>query len=606
MTDLTQYMRQGNLPTVPTSFSAWVTIDGKSYAAVKIVVRYSRVETKAVVDLAVGTNARNPKGAKAIPADFVFVKGTPATVVLRLDSDVNSLRGPRGGSDNLLKAGDHTLITGIVDDGGPSDLANGKFNLRVVIVSRLLYLATGALHFSNTTSAYLRTDELMELTNNSYEGSIDLEIFRRDFWEGITDAFSFVLKHQSQDKFGLQNKYVEFLANPSDGGSPESAEAVQSYKAEPGTVAAKNALDLIQGKLKGGIFNSVMAEVVHGYLSAEFHKDLVQQSMLSKAQALADDFFFAIVEHGAGIGVVPYTPFAPTDLHKPLWPSTVLRASWVTQSTSVVAGLVFLDNPNGPIGEANTKTESSTVDILGGFRRRGVAQAKNTIDPNGNSVGLFTTLPAPAWLKSPLIGRITDGDLRLYGDPYAREIALRQTYVGRLLAVDCPLRMDVGLCTPVRLVYPTIAGTPIDEAISMYGAVEGITLILDAAAKQAGTQLEIMYVRSKQHQAADVEATRFIRSRDGKRGGAFQHPLWAEAYAGRRLDEHPVVGGTSTPTTTIASTPTKPKYSSNFISVGTAPKGASKGVTKKPPGATVVPPPEPAPEFPDSPPDFFV
>lgn len=569
MTDLTQYMRQGNLPTVPTSFSAWVIIDGKSYAAVKIVVRYSRIETKAVVDLAVGVNARNPKGTKAIPADFVFVKGTPATVVIRLDSDVHSLRGPRGDSDLLLNAGDHDLITGIVDDGGPSDLANGKFNLRVVIVSRLLYLATGALHFSNTSAAYLRTTELMDITNNGWAGSINLEIFRQDFWKGISDAFVKVLHAQSKDVNGIQNQFVQFLAQ---GGV--SAESVLSTIAKPGTIAALNALALIQGKLDGGVFKDDMARVVWSYLSAEFHKDLAQQSMLSKIQALADDFFFAVVEHGGGIGVVPYTPFAPTDLHKPIWPSTFIRASWVTQSTAVVAGLVFIDNPNGPIGIAGDTNPSTT--ILGGFRREGVIQAKNTIDPNGNSVGLFTTLPAPAWLKAD-IGGINKGDLRYYGDPYARELALKQTYVGRLLAVDCPLRMDIGLCTPVRLVYPAIAGTPIDEATSMYGAVEGITLILDAAAKQAGTQLEIMYVRSKQHQAADVEATRFTRLASGKKGGAFQHPLWAEAYTGRRLDEHPVVGGASTPTTTIASTPTKPKYSSNFISVGTAPKGSAKG-----------------------------
>jgi hypothetical protein len=587
-------MRQGNLPTVPTPFSAWVTINGESYAAVKIVVRYSRIETRAVVDLAVGTNARKPgrtKGIKAIPANFVFVKGVPAKVVIRIDSDVHSLHGPRGAPDKLLKAGDHDLITGIIDDGGPSDLANGKFNLRVVIVSRLLYLATGALHFSNTTSAYLRDDELVETTNNKYAGSINLNIFQRDFWEGIAEAFSYILKHQAKDTFGIQNKYVEFLADVSDGGSKEGAEAVQSYRAKPGTVAAQNALDLIQGKLQGGIFSSDMAQVIWGYLSVEFHKDLVRQSMLAKVQALADDFFFAIVEHGNGIGVVPYTPFAPTDMHKSLWPSTVIRASWITQSTSVVAGLVFIDNPNGPHGIAGS--DSKSVTILGGFKRKGVIQAKNTIDPNGNSVGLFTTLPAPAWLKSPKIGNVTNADFRYYGDPYAREIALRQTYMGRLLAVDCPLRMDIGLCTPVKLVYPTIAGTPIDEATSMYGAVEGITLILDAAAKQAGTQLEIMYVRSKQHQDADVEATRFTRSPDGKKGVAFQHPLWAEAYRGRRLDEHPVAGGTSTPTTTIASTPTKPKHSSNFdsakyssdfISVGTAPKGSAKGTGE----ATVV------------------
>ncbi len=568
MTDLTQYMRQGNLPTVPTSFSAWVTIDGKSYAAVKIVVRYSRIETKAVVDLAVGVNARNPKGTKAIPTDFVFVKGTPATVVIRLGSDVHSLRGPRGGSDLLLKAGDHEIITGIVDDGGPSDLANGKFNLRVVIVSRLLYLATGALHFSNTSAAYLRDNEIMDLTSNNWSGAINLEIFRKDFWKGITDAFKRILHAQSKDENGIQNQFVQFLAE-----SGISEKSVRSTLAEPGTVAALNALALIQGELSAGIFQDNMARVVWSYLSAEFHKDLAQQSMLSKIQALADDFFFAVVEHGSGIGVVPYTPFAPTDLHKPIWPSTFIRASWVTQSTAVVAGLVFVDNPNGA-GLVKRTDRSDT--ILGGFCRKGVIQAKNTIDPNGNSVGLFTTIPAPAWLKAD-IGGLSSTDLRYYGDPYARELALKQTYVGRLLAVDCPLRMDIGLCTPVRLVYPAIAGTPIDEATSMYGAVEGITLILDAAAKQAGTQLEIMYVRSKHHQAADVEATRFTRPAFGKKGSAFQHPLWAEAYTGRRLDEHPVVGGTSTSTTTIASTPTKPKYSSNFISVGTAPKGSAKG-----------------------------
>jgi hypothetical protein len=561
-------MRQGNLPTVSTPFSAWVSIDGKSYAAVKIAVRYSRIETKTVVDLAVGVNARNPKGVKAIPADFVFVKGTPATVIIRIDSDVYSLRGPSGSPDLLLKAGDHTLINGIVDDGGPSDLANGKFNLRVVIVSRLLYLATGALHFSNTSASHLYTTDLMENLNNKWAGAIDQNKFNEDFWGGITDTFAYVLRTQGRDVNGTQNQFTAFLADVGI-----DAKTVYSVTAQPGTVAALNALALIQGKLKAGIFKGNMARVVWSYLNTAFHIDLAQQSMLSKIQALADDFVFAVIEHGTGIGVVPYTPFAPTDLHKPIWPSTFLRASWITQSTAVVAGLVFLDNPNGP-GLVN-KTDGQAT-ILGGFRRPSVIQAKNTIDPNGNSVGLFTTLPAPAWLRAD-IGGLSLTDLQYYGDPYARELALKQTYMGRLLAVDCPLRMDIGLCTPVKLVYPTIAGTPIDEATSMYGAVEGITLILDAAAKQAGTQLEVMYVRSKQHQAADIEATRFTRLAARKKGSAFQHPLWAEAYRGRRLDEHPVAGGTSTPTTTIASTPTKPKYSSNFISVGTAPKGSAKG-----------------------------
>ena len=113
--------------------------------------------------------------------------------------------------------------------------------------------------------------------------------------------------------------------------------------------------------------------------------------------------------------------------------------------------------------------------------------------------------------------------------------------MGRSLTLECPFRMDIGVCTPVRMLYPDVAGTGLHEAAAIYGAVESVSIMLDASSKRAVTVLEIMYARSEQQQKQDIDS--YPGPAGQPSGGApYLHPIWAKTYLGRRLDEHPGSG----------------------------------------------------------------
>lgn len=204
---------------------------------------------------------------------------------------------------------------------------------------------------------------------------------------------------------------------------------------------------------------------------------------------------------------------------------------------------------------------AATFSVYGAYKRPGAPTPTNTLDPQGDALGLLLPMPAPVWLSGKaarqetavVVGTGLIGasavEIRRFGDPYARELALKQAYGGRSLVVECPLRMDIGVCSPVKMVYPDVAGTGLQDAAAVYGAVESVTIILDAASKRAVTVLEIMYARSEKQQHQDIDPGPF----GGTPGGpTYLHPVWAKAYLGSRLDEHPdptesraeLIGGT--------------------------------------------------------------
>ena len=548
LTDLVSRLRQSDLPSISSSFSAWVEIDGTEYAVVKIAVRYARTETKLVVDLASGNASRDIGGRRAIPSDFKFIRGTPARALLRVDREVPAgfvgANDPNG-AEPLLKAGLHVLMNGVIDEGGPADLASGRFNMRCIIMSKLSYLATGSTHFTNVSGSQLDTTRPVGFTSTQFPGALTPDNARSDFWRATRTALNAILDARS---FFGQNRVQTFLdfANQELGDPPQTA---------------INALASIPGSLPGGIFaNSDMARVVARYVSRELARDIGRQSILGRIQGLAEDFFFALIEHGEGYGIVPYTAFAHSSECKKIWPSTLEGVQWKAHNTAQVAGLVFIDNPYGQLTGVVPTGQDPAQFILGGFKRRAVESAKNEIDQDGNGLGLFTTLPAPSWMHArredgsggeevrnltPEV--VASGVRETYGNVYAREIALRQSFVGRMISVKCPLRMDVGPCAPVHIIYPALAGTGVEEDTSMYGSVEAVTLVIDATSKKAGTELEVMYVRSQAQQELDVDERPTGSPGFGGQGGSYVsttgfHPLWARPYLGRRLDESVVAG----------------------------------------------------------------
>ena len=525
---------QNNFPAVSFSFSAWVEIEGVEYAAVQIAVTQSKVESRAVCELAVGVNTRDLSGRKAIPANFRFIRGAAAKVFVKVDSDVTS-----AGDVILLKAGTHLMFDGVIDDGGPSNLSHGRFNLRVIIVSKLIYLATGSLQFAGLPSGYLAGGAINVMNSQEYPIKIDADLAKKDFWAA------------------LQAAYIQTVEWKDVSGG--NTNALQAFRDEFGVrraTANANLLREIKGVLPGGVFSDTsMVYAVTVYINAELHYDLGRQSVLQRIRALSEDFHFALVENGLGYAVVPYTPFVPQDvIAKTITPDTIYSIQWNNQSSDSIAGLVFIDNLEGSLFTPKTNSRTPNLDyiVLGSYKRPSSPMPTNDVDPNGDGLGMILPFPAPTWLSETgarpetraqvpeVLGRIqTNADLRKFGDPYARELALKKSYVGRSLVVECPFRMDIGVCSPVKVVYPDVAGTGLADAAAIYGAVEGVSILLDAPSKRAVTVLEIMYARSAQQQIQDIDPGPI-----GPDSGvpAYLHPIWAKPYLGARLDEHPATG----------------------------------------------------------------
>lgn len=537
MSDVESSLRQEGMPAVPTGLTAWVEIDGTEYAVLRVSTRYARLETKAIADLATGTRSAmsNRQGQEparqAIPASFEFIRGTPAKLWVEVSETVPCPLAPAD-TPVLLKEGKHCLMDGVIDDGGPADLSDGSFNVRCVIVSRLVYLATGATHFTMVRGSGVDTTQLLGLTNDRFVTAISSDTIDQDFWGAMVRSFESILTSRAiDDPQGRLARFLDFVsANLSD--LPETA---------------LRALRLIGGELKARFAGTTWSEVVAAYIQSQLHLDIARQSLLAKIQALAEDFFFALVEHGSGIGVVPWSPIVHRSDCRKIWPSGVLSAQWVSHSTDLVAGVMFL-HTHGPLTRSSAPTQNEDF-ILGGFRRHGVEGGVNDIDVAGDALGLFTPLPAPAWMHN----RVRDGgfnftpssipDLRRFTNPYAREIALRENYRGRGVTLRCPLRLDVGPCTPIQFIYPGLAGTELDDSVALFGSVEAVTVTISSSDRSAVTEMEVLYVRSNHQQRVDVDqrpADGFGGPRDSWTDSAGFHPVWAQPYRGRRLDEAPV------------------------------------------------------------------
>lgn len=547
LASMTSSLRHGDLPAVSFSFRAWIEISGTQYAAVQVAVTHSRVESRAICELAVGTNSRDPHGRKAVPANFLFVRGTPAKVVVEIDQDVGSVSDGadgRQGRSLLLRKGTHVLFDGVIDDGGPSNLAHGRFNMRVVLVSNLIYLATGSVQYAGLPSGYLGGG-LANLLNDQFPVQIkdDPTV---NFWASMRDA------------------YIRIIDIPENLIGSASSNALQVFlqkflKQDNGTGTVTRStvnvdlLNAIVGYLPGGVFKDTrMSAVVTAYFNGELHYDLAQQSILQRIKSLGEDFHFALIENGLGYAVVPYTPFVPrTAIVSTIWPDTVYSAQWTSQSTATIAGLAFVDALDGTMFNVPLNGKP-TFAIYGSYARPGTPIPENPLDPNGNALGMLIPLPAPAWLSGQTGHKNTfervkqtradyAAELQKFGDPYARELALKQSYMGRSLTLECPFRMDIGVCTPVRMLYPDVAGTGLQAAAAIYGAVESVSIMLDASSKRAVTVLEIMYARSEQQQKQDIDS---YPGPAGPHSGSapYLHPIWAETYLGRRLDEHPGSG----------------------------------------------------------------
>jgi hypothetical protein len=484
------------IKTTAIPFTARVDIGGQSYPLAKFDVTFlSNTLSVATADFSVGLRADGKTGV----TQFEFPRGTPATVWMDVEETVKD----PAENTTLVPAGSHKIFDGVVNDTGPSNLSKGAFNLQIALVSNAAKLNTGTLQLSklvpnsflDTTVPIGQTDRDPQIANNN-PNFIGAEL-SKDFWvelRRVLNAIATSGAGRSTDPLAL-NQLAAVLRSTN-------------------TTAAE-ILGTIRGRLtpKGSWASVTFSSNLARYLTALFSGDFRMHSFFTRIVSLGQEFKFRTVESPLGIAVVPYSPFFPSSHAVSIMPSSIIAVEWQDQQPESCGGVVMTQS-----GPSSIETRGSKNLVIGSHIRPGLDQ---------KPLGIVMPVQSPAWMGQ-LINRTgqvigTASAQKDITDGYCKELALEQAYVGRTLQVVCPLRLDIGCLTPVKIQYPTIAGFGGNTAV--YGSVQMVKLTADAVSKTAGTVLEVGYVRSTAQQNLEFES--------------YTHPIWTEQYRGASLTQPP-------------------------------------------------------------------
>lgn len=499
-------MTTPKMEVVTVPFSAELVIDGKHFPLTSFSVQYvAHQVSTAQANLSVGFKG----AAQSTRVSEAFVNhGTPAQISVTVDGEV---RDPAS-QTILLKAGTYTAFDGYIDDVGPGNLQMGSFNVRARLVSKLATLNTGSLQVSRLApTSYLDTTAQLRRFNNKQAnvGVSDTEFteagLEEDFWHEVKRVLLAIANtglgfgSEIEGQRGPLQEFIDFF---NDGGNNPNVEAAAI-------------LDLLQGSLVPGLLReSGATRGLPDYLNVLFSGNFRMDSFLTRIRDLGQEFKFRLIESFNGPKVVPYSPFFTEDLATPIHPSTVHGINWTNQQPNNILGCAIMLGGASVLGNPTP----NTTYLIGKYKR----------PIKATQLGAIPTFPGPNWLsiKNPLDGSssgfaVDESMQSTIGNLYAKETALEMAYMGSMLQIEAPLRTDIGLLTPVKIIYPQIAGTDLGPAV--YGSVQAVRLEADALSKKACTVMDIGYVRSQALQSLEL--------------ASYQHPVWTEQYRGGRLDE---------------------------------------------------------------------
>ncbi len=433
-------------------------------------------------------------------------RGVPAKVILTVAEDVidpvsNTL---------LIRNGVFDGFTGLLDDFGPGNLTKGNFNLRVSLVSDLAVLATGSLQLHHLiASSHLDTTVPMTLSGHTSDAEAEISPVGSGFTQLGLEA----------DAWKEIQRVFTTIAGGGITGRKDRG-AIRDFQARFGDDVNTDAIAVIE-KLTGELsFNdqfktSGVIPALATYFNILFTNDFRMQSFYNRTVSLGQEFKYRIIENFAGAKVIPYSPFFQEAAAIPIYPSTVTDMNWANREPNSVLGVAM--TLAGPALDA--PDDADPTQFIGSYKR--------PVDQGSAPLGAIVTIPSPPWMANKLYYKdITYGvtapisTIGAIADTYAKEMGLELAYRGYGLQITGPLRFDIGLCTPVQVIYPNLPGINIGP--SVYGSVQMVKLCMDAVKKQAYTTMEIGYARSDRLQAQELSD--------------YQHPIWAAGYAGARLD----------------------------------------------------------------------
>ncbi len=458
----------------------------------------------AQADLSVGFKGdkSGTTGAGLLP----HKRGVAAILEVTVADDVID---PVSGTE-LLRQGVYDAFTGVLDDFGPGNLSKGNFNLRVSLVSSLAILATGSLQLNHLiASSYLDTTVPMTLSGHGSDADAEIS----------PEGAGFTILGLEADVWKEIQRVFNQIAGSGITGRKDRG-AIRDFQARFGTDVNTDAIAVIN-TLKGSlVFNERfkipgVLSALAAYTNILFTNDFRMQSFYNRTVSLGQEFKFRIIENFAGIKIVPYSPFFQAAAATTIYPSTVTDMNWANREPNSVLGVAM--TLAGPALDAPDDVDPTQ--FIGSYKR--------PVDQGAAPLGAIVTIPSPPWMANKQYFRdITYGisaPITVVGeiaDSYAKEMGLELAYRGYGLQITGPFRLDIGLCTPVRVLYPSLPGT--DLGPSVYGSVQMVKLCMDAVKKQAYTTMEIGYARSDRLQAQELSD--------------YTHPIWTSGYAGERLD----------------------------------------------------------------------
>lgn len=287
-------------------------------------------------------------------------------------------------------------------------------------------------------------------------------------------------------------------------------------------------------------------EGVFRYITRLYASDWRSNSFLARLVNLGRDFWFGMVEIGDGLLLVPWTPFATTEAMSrfEIKQHEYNTIQALRRTASPTAGFVYTLNTVGDDFESPSQSDDPA--IFGAYARPRGRQGLVNIVPGAEWLAFGSDVVAAFQTRVSAIprgnaGGSALGDLEV-GNRLAKFALWGSNWAGETLEVTCPFfRTDIAPLNNIRLelsqdmvrrvsrsvVFTDPAtgdGSPIPEAV--YATVDAVNIEIDVAEGSASTSYRLMAVRYDDEQQ---EINNDIQSGE--------HPIWAGAWAGIRLDE---------------------------------------------------------------------
>jgi hypothetical protein len=404
-----------------------------------------------------------------------------------------------------------TLFDGVIDDFGPSDLSFGSFSIQVRIFGRLAYLASGALDSSNIVPKSNQDTAILWAYGQAGEdspGRINMATASQDFWHGLKVALNNIASMRRAPK----NSTTQFI---------------QDKFGEDGNIEAQQVFSEITGSLLWRDQAEAYAPGIVTSMNEYMMRQWFMEPFLHRIAAFGEMLHFRILENGSGIKVVPYHPFFRRRDAYDIGPDTFDKFSWQIGEYRSYAGAVLVD------GSGHDQSQITTGRVAGYYKMRGTPLGQvhvgtvpgfltgitEAMSTGGDGVRSFNGSPDDTAARA---GAIT------IPNRFAKILTWDLNYRNRKFTVECPfMRSDIGPLTAIRVSFPNVpeivfaATTP-----AVYGSVESVDIVLDAAQGYARTRYTCNWARSYDQQEYLIDPDL----------GAGEHPFFTTNYIGGRLD----------------------------------------------------------------------